>query len=90
MDNSIISVLLVIAQMIISSNWKNRNAPLLKKWYEKLVDVFVLEKLSDNLKQVDNPVYYSNFVSIWVKILGFLGTVNPNLLSSAHRDLLFF
>lgn len=50
LGKNIISVLLVVAQMVIASKWKNRNPPPLKNWFEKL---FVSEKLPNNLKQAE-------------------------------------
>lgn len=71
-----------------SFNLEETKFTIPQKCYEKKIEVFIMEKLTDGLKCRENPLFYS-FKTTWYRIIEFLTIVNSKMLPFPCQEMYF-
>lgn len=73
-QKELISKLLAAACLTIAVGWKDSGPPQIQTWYDKIWDLFILEKLTQVTQATlrDTSKAYERFVAVWSSVLQYM------------------
>ncbi|KAL8219184.1 UNVERIFIED_CONTAM: hypothetical protein K2H54_011111 [Gekko kuhli] len=68
----LISTLLSAAKTIIASSWKDPNAISVSRWFNKIWELLIMDKIADSIKRMEEQQTFSNLLAKWSPFTGFI------------------